>query len=354
MKKKILIGLGIFFGVIIVAIAAAVIYFWPFIQSVDWSIVSASNIKAVYTAFTQDEESLNIKLKEIDDKRAEDIKSQLNMEIRDFTEEEQERIDKGEITKTQLIAQIISESVGNSNTQEIGNGNDEFVAGGVDYSENQDTSGNNVVGGNSENSQNNTGTNNDSSETNKNNTAINNNNGGTSSNSASTNKNNNTSTSNNSSKPSNNSTSNSNSTTNSKPSSGSSSGSSSANKTETSDEIIARHISVLYSYYSEFEGRVNTLASTARNWMHAYKSSNNVTWKEAKVAAMQHFTSQASQIESDCYAKVDAQIAKLRADLIAAGASTDVVNTVADSAYSEMEIKKSQIIQQGMAKMSKD
>lgn len=283
MKKKILAGLGIFFGLIVVAIVAAVIYFWPFLKTINPELISFSNIKALYIAFTQDEETVNAQLRDIDDKRSEEIKEYVSMDIRDFTEEELERIEKGETTKTQVVAQIIAESATENTNTAPENGNE--TVNDAENNQNSENGGNVANGENNDNS---------------------------------------------------------------------SSAAQVAPK-ETADQIVARHIANLYAYYGEFEGRVNNLASTAKSWLHAYKKAHpGITWHDAKVATMQHFMDTATQIENDCYAKVDAEIASMEQELIAIGADLSVVKTVRESAYSEIELKKSQIVKQGMAKMNKE
>ncbi len=388
MKKKILIGLGIFFGLIVAAIAAAVIYFWPFIQSVDWSIVNVSNMKALYVAFTQDEETINNTLKEIDDQRSEEIKSYLDMEIRDFTEEELQKIESGEVTKTQLIAQIVAENVATGEetvtNDAVANENVSTPDGNVDTNENTspDTNykTNETSEGNNENKAENkteekkedkkgigqwiqslfTGKEEKKSDTTNN----------------KTDNKNNVTDKNMSDKPANQTDKNTNNNVVNEPdkstngtavqpdknandkTDGNVTGQTPSDKNQsnvkaTADQIVAKHIAQLYSYYSQFQGRVDSLASSAKSWVKAYRQSTGCTWKEAKAAGVKHFTGTASQIETDCYAKVDAQIAALRKELSAIGADPSIADSVAASAYSEMEAKKSQIVQQGMAKLNK-
>lgn len=277
--KWILKILGILLALILVGVIAAVIYFWPFISSVDWSIVSVDNIKALYIGFVNDTDTLNSKEKDIDDKRAEDIKNYVSVPVREFTDEEIQQIESGEKTKTEIVAQIIAESVEKENAETTvtpeNNAGEEQVPEIV----NPDV----VV------------------------------------------------------PPENNNTT--------------------QNETEkkaNADAIVAKHIAALYATQNEFQSRVDNLASTARNWMHSYKKTTNVTWKEAKVATVKHFTSTASAIETDCYAKVDKQIAMLESELKAIGADLSIVKTVKESAYSEMEIKKAQIVNDATNRMNKE
>ncbi len=124
---------------------------------------------------------------------------------------------------------------------------------------------------------------------------------------------------------------------------------------ESADKIVARHVSELYAIQSEFEGRIASLAASAKNWVAAYrKATPGITWHDAKVAGVQHFSSTASSIENECYARVDKQIAMLEADLKAIGADTSIVETVRSTAYSEMEARKAQIVQEGYARLNKD
>ncbi len=110
MKKKILMGLGIFFGIVVALIVAVVIYFWPIVRAFNPSLITYSNIKAVYIALTMDDAQKEERLKEIDDNLSEEIKNYVSVEIRDFTEEEKQLIASGEKTKTEIIAQIITEA----------------------------------------------------------------------------------------------------------------------------------------------------------------------------------------------------------------------------------------------------
>lgn len=261
--KIVLKVLGALFAILLVGIIAAVIYFWPFISSVDWSIVTPDNVKALYMAFTRNADDLDADEKALDEKRAEDIKNYVSVSVRDFTDDELAQIESGERTKTEIVAQIISESFENDNNA---------------Y-ENESAKPQQPQGGNTE---------------------------------------------------------------------------SGIAPKESADAVLARHISNLYAIQSDFQARVNDLTVNARNWLHAYKKTMGVTWKDAKVAALKHFTSTASQIETDCYAKVDSEVAALEADLKAIGADTSIVATVKESAYKEMDIKKAKIVQEGTAKMNKE
>lgn len=122
---------------------------------------------------------------------------------------------------------------------------------------------------------------------------------------------------------------------------------------ETAEQIVARHVSKLYAIQGEFEGRVASLASSASNWVKAYKKANpGITWRDAKVAGVQHFSGTASQIETECYARVDAQVAQLVTELKAIGADTSIASTIKSTAYAEMDARKAQIVQQGYAKLN--
>ncbi len=87
--------------------------------------------------------------------------------------------------------------------------------------------------------------------------------------------------------------------------------------------------------------------------MHAYKKANpGITWRDAKIATMNNLMSEATKIENDCYAKVDAQILALEKDLKAIKADTSVVSTVKTAAYNEMEVRKSKIVAEGQAELN--
>ena len=267
--KWILRIFGILLAIILVGVIAAVIYFWPFLSSLDWSVVTPDNIKALYVAFTNDADTLAENQKVLDEKRAEDIKNYVSVEVRDFTEEELKQIESGERTQTEIVAQIITESVELEEPTEV-------VSAPV--------------------------TNN---------------------------------------------------------------GETAPEQTpappvaerpvikESADVIVARHIANLYNIQKEFEGRVSSLAASVKNWTHAYYKTANVSWRDAKVAAVKHFSSTASQIEQDCYARVDVEIAALENDLKAIGADLSIVSVVRESAYKEMELKKAQIVNEGTTKLNK-
>lgn len=282
--KWILRILGILLAIVLIAGIALTIYFWPFISSVDWSIVTFGNVKALYKGFVNNTETLVEQQKQLDDKRAEDIKNYVSVDVRDFTEEELKQIESGEKTKTEIVAGIIAEGVGKEKATEAQVPNVD-----TPVQENNDAPIAN------ENSQPSVNTTPDVSQTNQ--------------------------------------------TTQTK---------------ESADAIVARHVANLYAIQKNFEGRVSSLEVNARNWLHAYKKSTGVTWKEAKVAALKHFTSTASAIENDCYAQVDAEIAVLEQELSAIGADLSIVKTIKDSAYAEMDNKKAQIVSEGTAKMNKE
>lgn len=273
--KIVLKVLGVLLALLLIAIIGLVIYFWPFLSSLDWSVVTPGNIKALYVAFTNDTETLIANEKALDEKRAEDIKNYVSVDIRDLTEEELAQVESGERTKTQIVAEIIAESVKTEEptevTQENKSGNEQENNNPAKEEKPQQTAE-------------------DKKPENK----------------------------------------------------------------ESADAIVARHIANLYAIQSDFETRVNDLALNARNWLHAYKNAMNVTWKEAKVAAVKHYSSTASAIESDCYARVDAEIASLEADLKAINADLSIVDVVRDSAYEEMELKKAKIVNEGTAKLNKE
>ena len=284
MKKKLLILLGTLYTLALVAVAAVMIYFWSYISAIDWSIVNMSNIKALYQGLTESPEVTSEKKKQIDSERSEEIRNYVNMELRDFTDEEKQQIESGEKTQTQILAQIITETVEEKAQQEEKPQPEE--------NEKPATYGDEVT------SQKPDSENPDTQETPKP-----------------------------QEKP--------------KP------------QGETAEQIVARHVSKLYAIQGEFEGRVASLAGSASNWVKAYKKANpNITWRDAKVAGVQHFSGTASQIENECYARVDAQIAKLIADLKAIGADTSIASTIKSTAYAEMDARKAQIVQQGYAKLN--
>lgn len=243
MGKKILIGVAIFLGIVIIAVASVTVWQWR-------------NIKALYIAATNDEDTISEKLKENDEKFANEVKDYLKENIRDFTDEEVEQIEKGDATKTEVLAKIISESVAENGS--LGS------------------------------------------------TAVD------------------------------------------------SAGGQSSAHSETSEQIVARHVANLYAYQSEFESKVNSLAATVTSYMHSYKATHpNITWRDAKVATVQHYMSSATSIESECYSKVDNEVALLRSELKAIGADMSIADKVAESAENQMELKKSKLMSQYLNKMNK-
>ncbi len=272
MKKKILIALGVVTTAVLAIAVALVIKFWPIISALDPSLITMSNIKAAYMAFTMDDQTKDERLKELDDGLSDDIKSYVNTEIRDFTEEEKEQIENGEKSKTEIIAQIITESLNanTSNNETTDEKNDVSLDERKEDSVKENDTKQEVV-----------------------------------------------------------------------------------EKKDNSDEIVAKHIANLYQYHSEFEGRVSALKERARAYMNAYKKAHpDITWRDAKIATMNNLMSEATRIENECYAKVDAEIAALEKDLKAIGADTSVVSTVKTAAYNEMEVRKSKIAAEGRAELN--
>lgn len=283
MKKKLLIGLGTFYTLIIVAVIAVVIYFWSYISAIDWGIVNPSNIKALYQGLTEAPEVTAEKKKKLDSERSNEIREYVNLDLREFTEEEKKQIESGEKSETQILAQIITETVEkNEQDEALNNTQNENV-----NSENVNTDEKKPEEGNDSKVENNKVED----------------------------------------KP--------------KP------------QGDTAEKIVARHVSQLYAIQSEFEGRVNALAGSVKNWTAAYyRSHKGIKWRDAKVAAVEHFSGTTTQIENECYARVDAQIAKLKTELEAIGADTSITATVKSTAYAEMEARKAQIVQQAYAEMN--
>ncbi len=245
--KKVLIGVGAFFGVIIVLSAIVVMLNW-------------NNVEALYKALTTDTEAIEMEIKESDKEFAKEVKDYLKDNLREYSEEEKQEIANGEKTEMQVIAQIISES---------------FKAPDDNAQEQKPEQKPNESG--------------------KNEAPV---------------------------------------------------------KQETAEEIVARHVANLYAYQSSFEGRVSALAGSVKAYVKSYKATHpNASWTEAKTAAVSKYMSQGSQIESDCYAKVDAEIAALESDLRKIGADLSIVSTVAASAEKTMQLKKSRIMSQYMEAM---
>lgn len=274
MKKKILIVLGAVTMAALIAAGVVVVKFWPIISALDPSLITMSNIKAAYMALTMDDQTKDERLQELDNGLSEDIKSYVNTQIRDFTEEEKQQIESGEKSKTEIIAQIITESVNGENVPEK---DDDKIDNNVDSDNNKKQENSQVADKNQTEQQ----------------------------------------------------------------------------KKDTSDEIVAKHIATLYQYHSEFEGRVAALKERARAYMNAYKKAHpDITWRDAKIATMNNLMSEATRIENECYAKVDAEIAALEKELKSIGADTSVVSTVKTAAYNEMEVRKSKIAAEGRAELS--
>jgi hypothetical protein len=260
LKKKILMGISIFLGIVVVAAASLTLWQWK-------------NIKALYIAFTTDEDELNKQLADSNDKFADDVKDYLSDSIRDFTDEELSQIESGEKTKIDILAQIISESVYDSDKNEQENTSS--------ISDNNSTASPNTNGQSS--SQNNV----------------------------------------------------------------------TDTKTETADQIVARHVANLYSYQNQFKAETNALAASAKAYVNSYKATHpDVSWHDAKVATVQNLMSSATSIESSCYSKVNSEIAQLRSELKAIGADTSIADTVEASANNQIEMQKSAFISQYKNKMS--
>ncbi len=250
--KRVLIGVGAFFGVIIVFSAIVVMLNWD-------------NVQALYQALTNDTEAIEEEIRESDKEFAKEVKDYLKDNLREYSEEEKREIESGEKTEMQVIAQIISE---NFKAPED-NGEEPKPE------QKPDENGKNEV------------------------------------------------------------------TVKPEPP-----------KQETAEDIVARHVANLYGYQSAFEGRVSALAGSVKAYVKSYKATHpNSSWAEAKSAAVSKYMSQGSQIESDCYAKVDAEVAALESDLRKIGADLSIVSTVAASAEKTMRLKKSRIMSQYMDAM---
>ncbi|MCD8049827.1 MAG: hypothetical protein LUG52_09625 [Clostridia bacterium] len=247
--KRVLIGVAIFLGIVIVAVGILVAFQWR-------------NIKALYISMTTDSEVINEMIAESDEQYSSEIKNYLSDSIRDFTDEELAQIASGERSKLDVLASIIAETYGESASSEA---ESETADSGTDSS---------------------------------------------------------------------------------------SSTSSSSSSGDSADAIVAKHVANLYSYQSEFEGRVSALASSVTAYTHSYKATHpDATWRDAKVAAVSKYLGQATSIESECYSKVDSEIAALRSELKAIGADTAIADQVAAAAETQMELKKSSIMSQYTSKM---
>ncbi|MBR5535842.1 MAG: hypothetical protein IKU60_04255 [Clostridia bacterium] len=284
MKKKLLIGLGIFYTLIIVAVIAVLMYFSSYISAFDWGIVNPSNIKALYQGLTESPEVTAEKKKQLDSQRANEIKNYVDIDIREYTEEEKKQIESGEKSETQILAQIITETVEKNNETATENTVNKPEVNKPEVNEppidNKPVDNNPVD--------------NKVNEVSKN------------------------------------------------------------EKVETAEQIIARHVSELYEIQSQFEGRVTALAESASNWVQVYKKMHpEQTWRDAKIAGVQYFSGTATAIENECYALVDTQMNKLKAELEAVGADSSIVATVKSTAYEEMDARKAQIVQEGSAKLNK-
>lgn len=291
MKKKLLIGLGAFYTLALVAVVAVMIYFWSYISAIDFGLITPSNIRALYQGLTEAPEVTAEKKKQLDSERSNEIKEYINIDIREYTEEEKKQIESGEKSETQILAEIISETV-EKNNQTVS----------PDNTQTDNTQTDNTVQDDKKPQEN------KPEEVKPDDQNV--------------------------SKP----------VEPQKP------------QGETAEQIVARHVSALYAIQGEFEGRISALAGSVRNWATAYYKANarskGLTWRDAKVAAVEHFSGTASQIETECYARVDAQMAKLKSELQAIGASTSIVSTVKSTAYAEMEARKAQIVQQAYAELS--
>lgn len=120
MKKILLIVLGSFYTLAIVATVALCIHFWSYISAVDFSLITPSNIKALYQGLTEAPEVTAEKKKQLDSERSNEIKEYINIDIREYTEEEKKQIESGEKTETEILAQIITETVEKNNTETNG------------------------------------------------------------------------------------------------------------------------------------------------------------------------------------------------------------------------------------------
>lgn len=289
MKKKLLIILGVLYTLVIAAVVACVIYFWSYISAVDWKLVNPSNIKALYQGLTESPEVTAERKKQLDSERSDKIKEYINLELREYTEEEKRQIESGEKSETQILAQIIAEATDKNEQEE---------APTQEYTEKEPVVDEDELA--PEKPQKNEPVKDEKPQKNNKVEEV------------------------------------------------------ATPQGETAEQIVARHVSVLYVIQGDFEGRVTSLAASVKNWTAAYRNAHpGMTWREAKIAAVEYFSGTASAIEKECYAKVDSQVELLKSELKAIGADTSIASTIKSTAYSEMEARKAQIVQEGYAKLNK-
>ena len=304
MKKKLLIILGVLYALVIAAVIACVIYFWSYISAVDWKLINPSNIKALYQGLTESPEVTAERKKQLDSERSDKIKEYINLELREYTEEERRQIESGEKSETQILAQIIAEATAKSEetpTEEATEKTEKPVQNEEKPQENKPED---------DKPQESKPAVEEKPQVNK--PAV-------------------------EEKPQDNKPQ-----KEEKP------------QGETAEQIVARHVSELYVIQSDFEGRVIALASSVKNWTAAYRNAHpGMTWRDAKIAAVEYFSGTASAIEKECYAKVDGQMEKLKNELKAIGADTSIASTIKSTAYAEMDAKKTQIVQEAYTKLNK-
>ncbi len=269
--KKFLKVLGIIILIIVVIVAALAIWQWKYIM-------------ALYDGIRYDEKSLGEKQVKATEKTVSDVGKYLEASVRELTEEEKQKIASGELSQTELMAQIISEATGvalpepEPESQPAGpvatQGGNEAQSG---QPEPQPSNGN-------------------AAQPPENNAAQPNNSN---------------------SEPVVQPTS---------PSTEQVEPSKPEAPKPTSDQLVAESVGQLYSLQAQYTGQIAGLVARAKAYYNQQKKENGVA--AARANTLSQFSGELSGMESACDGKVEAVLADLSSNLKAIGADTSIISTL--------------------------
>ena len=262
MKKALKIT-GIVLLAIVVVLAGLTIWQWRYVS-------------AVIDGLRMDEEQLGQARVEDAEKSIDSLNQFMDSDIRPMTEEEKAKIQSGELSQTEVMAQIIAEATGITlpditDIPALDSGIIEDILPPSQGSEGPDAPSNGQGKG----------------ETND-------------------------------------------------KSGGKTSGTSSTENTSSSapvssyDQLVANCVSKLYTLQAQYSGQLAGLAGRAKAYYNEQKAANGAA--AAKSSAMSMATSEAAALEGSCDAKVEAALGELSAGLKSIGADASIVNELR-SAY---------------------
>lgn len=299
--KKFLKVLGIIILVLVI-IAAIVV-------ACNWKYVSA-----VIDGLRYDEADFGQKAVENTQETITSVNEKMSVELREPTAEEEAKIASGELSQTELLAQIIADAVGIPlpGADTVSGGENQPAGGDVEQGESAAGSGegNTPAGSDIVQGEPASGSNEGAAA----------NQGGTSS-------------------PSQSSTS-----AGSEPQQGSQAANqpSSSAQPQTSDQMIAVAVTELYQMQNEYAGSINAALAGIKSYYKEQKAAVGST--AAKSSAAAKLMSDIGALEDNCDAKVEAVLSKLTSDLQSIGADTGIVSTLREAYEKEKSVQRASYI----------